>query len=534
VILVILANPKLAGYAAPLACAALLSAALTHTVRNIAVRRGWTCRSLTHRDIHEHPIPRLGGVAIFASFVAVALLFGSQFTGLHLLQTPVAALLGAAALVFALGLWDDIWGARVWQKFAVEIGAAAVLYFNGFRILKLPLLFGSHRFGLVVAFLLTTFWVVLVTNAFNLIDGLDGLASGSALFSLVVLFVVSLHTTHQSVSFLAIVLIGATLGFLRFNFSPASIFLGDAGSLLLGFMVSALALAGAEKSVVAIVIPLVSFALPVLDTILAVVRRFLSGKPLFAPDREHIHHKLLEKGLSQRTAAVVLYCVSATFGLISLSLLRPTYTTMALASAMGAGLLAVGINRLGYYEFAELGLAARRILAQKQTIARNVAMRHNIDDLNRAASIAEICPTLTSICSNNGFDRLQVTVESEHEFTAEIAPMVVDSSGRLSFSCARSEQPHHAPCAIDNAPLPAQTWMLTFELGSAEHRRSASLTAYASCSPSSAPCDVSLLTNEFRTALGDAVERALARCQLPPSRPVRQPATQAGPQKAAA
>jgi UDP-GlcNAc:undecaprenyl-phosphate GlcNAc-1-phosphate transferase len=521
-------------YAIPAACAALLSALLTLTVRNAAIRRGWTCnRPLNRRDIHDHPIPRLGGVAIFLTFSAVLLIFGQRLPSGPILNTPLLYLLGAGALVFALGLWDDFRGVRVYHKFAIEIIAASILFFGGFRILKLPLLFGSHHFGLVVAFLLTTFWVVLVTNSFNLIDGLDGLASGAALFSLLVLFVVSLQGIHSSVSFLAIVLVGATLGFLRFNFSPASIFLGDSGSLFLGFMVSALALVGAQKSIVAIVIPLVSFTLPILDTVLAVARRYLSGKPLFAADREHIHHKLLEKGLSQRNAAVVLYCVSAAFGVISLSLLHPTGSTVALASATGAVMLAVGIHRLGYYEFAELGLAARRIFAQKQAIARNVALRHAVDDLNRTTSVAEICRTLTETCACSGFERLQVMVETEKEFTADIAPMDWESPGRLCFSCARTAPvPRGNDGANGGAPAPA--WMLAFELGSGKYEHRAFLTAYSSYDSSSVAYEVNLLTNEFRTALGNAVGRALQRCEREPLHSTPEATKQCGQQEAAA
>jgi UDP-GlcNAc:undecaprenyl-phosphate GlcNAc-1-phosphate transferase len=506
-----LSDPNLIGFAAPFACVTALSVVLTRGVRDLATRRGWTCRPLNHRDIHRHPIPRLGGVAIFVAFMAIALLFGLQFPGNPFFHRHEGSLFGAAALIFAVGLWDDIRGLTVVQKFAGEIAAASLLFYGGFRIMKLPLIFGSHHFGMLLAYLVTVFWVVLVTNSFNLIDGLDGLAAGAALLSLMVMFVVSLKTPHDSVSFMAVVLIGATLGFLRFNFSPASIFLGDSGSLLLGFMVSALALAGGEKSVAACVVPLVSFALPVLDTVLAVVRRYLSGKPLFSPDREHIHHKLLEKGLSQRAAAVVLYGVSAIFGVISLSLLHPTGSTIALTSAIGAVMLAAGIHRLGYYEFAELGLAARRVLAEKQTIARHVALRHAVDDLHRAGSIAEICRTLTQTCESSGFERLQVTVETDREFTSEITPMDIESPGRLSFVCTGPQYSARRDGAGSGS------WTLTFDLGPAPHWRRASLTALASSADNASPLDVPLLTNEFRAALEAAVERALLRCMRTPS-----------------
>jgi UDP-GlcNAc:undecaprenyl-phosphate GlcNAc-1-phosphate transferase len=513
-------------YVAPFACAALLSWWLTRTVRDVARRRGWSCRPVNHRDIHLIPIPRLGGVAIFATLVSTVLLYHFVIPDPYLTSSKLEALIGAGALIFFVGLWDDLRGVTVAQKFAAEIAAAAVLFFvGGFKILKLPLLFGSHHFSIAVAFLLTASWIILVTNAFNLIDGLDGLASGSALFSLAVLFVASLQTLHYSVSYLAIILVGATLGFLRYNFSPASIFLGDSGALLLGFMVSALALVGAEKSVVAVVIPLVSFALPLLDTTIAVLRRFLSGRPLFSPDREHIHHKLLEKGLSQRGTAVVLYCVSAVFGLISLSLLHPTGSSVAISGLVCALMLAIGIHRLGYYEFAELGLAARRILAEKRTIARNVALRHAVDDLGRASTMAGICRALSDACACSAFERLQVTVESEQPLTAEGALAYLGGPGGISLVCTPTG-PLATGVAASNDAQPS--WTLTFPLGNAAVRR-ATLTAYSSGELTG---EVALLTTEFRSALATAIERVLSGHTTP--RTVSEPASTHGQQEAAA
>src|SRR5256884_144884 len=177
-----------------------------------------------------------------------------------------------------------------------------MLFAGGLRILNLPFLFGAQHFTLTVGLPITIVWVLAITNAFNLIDGLDGLAAGSALFSTVVVFVVAVFSGSSLVSLLTISLAGAIVGFLRFNFSPATIFLGDCGSLFIGFMLSALALAGAGKTptIVAVAIPVISFGLPVLETVLSVFRRFLSGQPLFTADRGHIHHRLLERGFSQQ------------------------------------------------------------------------------------------------------------------------------------------------------------------------------------------------------------------------------------------
>src|SRR5208337_4776836 len=216
-------------------------------------------------------------------------------------------------LVFLLGLYDDLRGVSPAGKFLVQAFAATLLFFGGYGVHRLDLVSTGQALQTFIGLPLTIFWVLLITNAFNLIDGLDGLAAGSALFSTVVILILSLLAPNPVVSFLAISLAGVILGFLRFNFHPASIFLGDSGSLFIGFLISALAIVASQKApiIVAVSIPLVSLGLPILDVVLAVARRFLGGKPIFRGDRDHIHHKLLKRGLSQREAVLLLYAVTA-------------------------------------------------------------------------------------------------------------------------------------------------------------------------------------------------------------------------------
>src|SRR5204862_5375754 len=189
--------------------------------------------------------------------------------------------------------------------------AGTMLFAGGLRILDLPVLFGHYHFSWFAGLPLTILWVLAITNAFNLIDGLDGLAAGSALFSTLVVFVVAIFSGSAVVSLLTIALAGAILGFLRFNFNPATIFLGDCGSLFIGFMLSALALEGAQKAptVIAIAIPVVSFGLPILETTLSVLRRLISGRPVLTADREHIDQKLSERDGSLRQVLIALYAV---------------------------------------------------------------------------------------------------------------------------------------------------------------------------------------------------------------------------------
>ena len=230
---------------------------------------------------------------------------------------------------------------------------------------------------------LTLLWVLAITNAFNLIDGIDGLAAGSGLFATIAVFVVALVNHRSMAAFLAIALSGAILGFLHYNFNPATIFLGDSGSLFIGFMSSALALQSAEKAptMLAVAIPVVSFGLPILDTILSVLRRIISGRHVFAADQEHIHHMLLARGLSQRQVVIILYGVSAIFGLFSLFLLGPTSGFIGIVFVvLGSGVW-LGVQRLGYLEFGELRRVAQRTIDQRRVFVNNLAVRRAIDEL---------------------------------------------------------------------------------------------------------------------------------------------------------
>src|SRR5258706_846290 len=291
--------------------ALLASAIFTRWLRNFAIARGWYSAPSSERHIHTRPIPRIGGVAIFLALWCTVLLGqlaghfgGREFVFLNL----TLKILGPATIIFLLGLIDDFWGVNAYTKFAVQAGAAALLFWNGFGISRLSLLAGYPQLGWLVGLPLTIVWVLWITNAFNLIDGLDGLAAGSALFSCLVTCVVALLGHNQVVLILTLALAGAIAGFLRYNFNPASIFLGDCGSLLIGFLISAIAIAGSHKSptMVAVAIPIVSLGLPILEVAVAVVRRFFSCRRLFAPDREHIHHKLLGRGLGHKQTILAL------------------------------------------------------------------------------------------------------------------------------------------------------------------------------------------------------------------------------------
>src|SRR6476646_2965446 len=288
--------------------ALLASAALTRWVRDFSIARGWVAAPSSDRHVHTRPIPRLGGVAIFLTLWCMVLLAhwlpGHFGTREFILPHFTLKILGPATIIFLLGLIDDFCGVSAYVKFAVQAGAAVLWFCNGLGISKLSILAGHPHWGWLVGLPLTILWVLWITNAFNLIDGLDGLAAGSALFSSLVTCVVAILFHGEGILFLTLALAGAIAGFLRYNFNPASIFLGDSGSLLIGFLLSAIALAGSQKSttIVAIAIPVVAFGLPLVDLTVSVTRRFLSKRPLFQGDNDHIHHKLIKRGRAHRDA----------------------------------------------------------------------------------------------------------------------------------------------------------------------------------------------------------------------------------------
>ena len=235
--------------------------------------------------------------------------------------------------------------------------------------------------------------VVLICNAINLIDGLDGLAAGAALFSMVTIFTFALVNGRHGSALAVTILAGANLGFLVFNFNPASIFLGDSGSLFIGFMLSGLVMSESGQQsdpLHSILVPVISLALPLTDLLLTVVRRYLSGHSLFGADREHIHHKLLALGLSQRQVVAVLYGVSALFAVMSLAFLYPSRLVAVPVMAIIVLFVFFGIRPLNYHEFDELERFALRLRQQKQIAASNIAVHKAADQLANADGAAAI------------------------------------------------------------------------------------------------------------------------------------------------
>jgi UDP-GlcNAc:undecaprenyl-phosphate/decaprenyl-phosphate GlcNAc-1-phosphate transferase len=489
----------------------LFSFVLTRYVRDFATRRGWVAIPSQERHLHASPLPRLGGVAIFLSFsltVLAAALLASYIPRLHAAFSArtLLTILVPASLVFLLGLYDDLYTIGPYSKFAVQSLAATMLFMGGLRILNVPVLFGEHQLPWFVGLPLTILWVLAITNAFNLIDGLDGLAAGSALFSTLVAFVVTLLNGYSLVTVMTIALAGAILGFLRYNFNPATIFLGDSGSLFIGFLLSALALAGAQKAptIVAVAIPVVSFGLPILETSLSILRRLISGRPVFTADREHIHHKLLQHGLTHRQVVIVLYGVSAVFALLSLFLLWPTGSSLGLVLAvLGIGIW-IGVQRLGYLELGELGRVAQRTFEQRQIFINNLSIRRATEELKVARDYDQIRRVLEAAFSSNDFDGFDVRFklfpgESCPADAAEPGPQPRRGEMSLHWGKPRAAQSHEG----------SAIWTLSLDLMSSSNRRRGAMMVHRLYSARDLQLDINLLTSEFPIALADALDRTL-------------------------
>jgi UDP-GlcNAc:undecaprenyl-phosphate GlcNAc-1-phosphate transferase len=286
------------------------------------------------RKIHKAPMPRLGGVAVFLGFCL-------PWAGLYLLDNFVShyfreyerlfvALVSAAAAMLGLGIFDDCRGADAAKKFLVQIGVALFLYFAGYRIDEVSNPWSGRDFELGwFALPLTVLWIVGVTNAINLLDGIDGLVSGVTFFIALSLAVINAMAGNVLLALLTVCLAGACLGFLPHNHYPAKIFLGDSGSLTIGMVLACVGVlslfragttTGAANPVISV--PLILFGLPLFDTARVMLKRLMRGVSMFQADKNHVHHRLLSLGLSQKHAAWILYFVAAGLGAASVLLTR--------------------------------------------------------------------------------------------------------------------------------------------------------------------------------------------------------------------
>lgn len=294
-----------------------LSLALTPLARRLALRLG-VLDLPKARGVHGSPQPLLGGLAIYLALSLALLAFYPR--------EEAWGVVLAGGLAFLLGLWDDLRSLRPAWKLLGQAAVALVLYLVGVRISYVTHPFGGGMLYLgVLSLPLTVFWTVALMNAINLMDGLDGLAAGvSGIAGATLLFLAAQQGQPELAVFLSAALVGSLLGFLPYNFHPARIFMGDAGALTVGLFLAAVTVEGSLKSpaALALAVPALALGLPLFDTSLAIVRRLLAGQPVGQADREHLHHRLLEAGLSHREAVVILYLASAWLGVGAVAVSR--------------------------------------------------------------------------------------------------------------------------------------------------------------------------------------------------------------------
>jgi UDP-GlcNAc:undecaprenyl-phosphate GlcNAc-1-phosphate transferase len=376
------------------ALALFVAAALTPFLITLARRRGLVDRG-DHRKVHTVPTPRIGGIAIVAGFFAPLLTLAfvpGQVHSFFAQYRSVWVLLVCGGAIAALGLYDDLKGASAKQKLFVQIVVAiAMVSVPGYRIEHLQIPFGGvHQLGMLAA-PLSVLWIVGIVNALNLIDGLDGLAGGVALIVVATNLVLGLVHGDVMTVLVMTALAGAIIGFLFYNLNPAQIFMGDTGSLFLGFILAAVSLRTSHKSSTAwaLLVPVVALGLPIADTLLAFVRRALRGQSPFHPDREHIHHKLMDIGLTHRQAVLALYgtcvCLAGAALLLSFS-----------SSRINAVVL-VAVGALATYAIRHIGIFDSQKLPVEVGAEVRAAIAEIADRLQRAKHISEVLECVSAI-----------------------------------------------------------------------------------------------------------------------------------------
>lgn len=300
-----------------LALCFLLSIALTPIAKKIAIKIGAVDQP-NDRKVHNKLMPRLGGVAIFVSFIIGFVIFNPD-------SPYFVSILIGAILIATLGFFDDIYDLSPFIKFGVQFLAAIIVVLDGAQIdhINLPMdkVIELGYFSIPV----TILWVVGITNAINLIDGLDGLAAGVSSIALITISGLAITQGYAFSAFTGFLLLGSTLGFLVYNFHPAKIFMGDTGALFLGYLIGVLSILGFKNATLfSLIVPITILGVPILDTFFAIVRRFVNKQPFYTPDKLHLHHGLLRLGFGHRQTVILIYCMSSLFSLAAIILTKST------------------------------------------------------------------------------------------------------------------------------------------------------------------------------------------------------------------
>lgn len=315
------------------ASALILVLGATPLIRRLARRLGMVDRPDARR-VHLSPVPLLGGIAIYIGFIVALLLFGEGWV----VSQAISILIGATIVSF-LGIWDDRWGVRPVMKLLGQAIAASIVILSDVQVSFLP----NQAFNLFITFL----WILGITNALNLLDNMDGLSGGVGAVAAAFFLLLAALNGQYLVASLAAALLGVCVGFLVYNFNPASIFMGDAGSMFLGFVLAAVGIKlrfPNHPNVITWMIPVVVLGLPIFDTTLIVVSRLRRGiNPLTNPGKDHVSHRLVSLGLSQRRAVILLYGVCCGLGLVGLLIMQ---AGLVPAYALGIAVLLIGVASL--------------------------------------------------------------------------------------------------------------------------------------------------------------------------------------------
>ncbi|MFW6089998.1 MAG: MraY family glycosyltransferase [Gemmatimonadota bacterium] len=409
------------------------------------------------------PVAKVGGIGILLTLAVVgpALWWLAGEWNLHTIERgPVLAVLGGAAAMVALGVWDDRKELRPRAKLAVQVLAGAAVWWAGVRFDGFAVPGGEIELFAGTSLVVTVFWFVALTNAFNLVDGADGVAGGAALTATIAMLVVSIYMGQTLIAYMLAVIAGAVVGFLFYNFPPASVYLGDAGSLSLGFLLAGVGLVTSNKAatLLAVAIPVVSLGLPILDTGLAIVRRLIRGDSIAARDLGHIHHRLSKLGHSPRKVALLLFGASGLLALASLLLLSPNLQLVGIAYAVLGVIAFIGLQRLHVPELLELRRAIARGLQRSSAIGQNVALREALDTMAGMESWSEALDELGRAFERTDFLEAEIRLlfgSNERETDrvvwrwkrprSALRPEAVDRSQVIDLAAARDSRVDGVP-----------------------------------------------------------------------------------------
>ena len=426
----------------------------TPLVRDLCLRWNIVDHPDGDRKLHVRPIPRIGGIPIALSYAAalgLMLIFappGARIRIQH--EQLVWALLPATGLIFLVGLLDDLRSLRPWQKLAGQAAAAALAVSLGARIAPMHGGVLAHAAGLLFSFL----WLIGCTNAVNLIDGLDGLASGVGLFASGTTLIAAMLAGNTGLAMATVPLVGCLLAFLRYNFAPASVFLGDSGSLTIGFMLGCFGLIWSHQSgsLLGMAAPLMALALPLVDVGLSIGRRFMRSRPIFGADRGHIHHMVLALGFKPRDAALILYgfCGLAAFLALLLNV-SSMHHLWPLTLLVFCAIVYAGVNALGYVE-----LSAVRQTLSKKKILRSLQEEIYLQELDRSLMLAgtasECWEVVRAACTDLRFATVRMYLQGA-SFEEQLTVRPDDISWEMNLSLGRNGHLKLTRVAESKAPV---------------------------------------------------------------------------------